>query len=55
MNASTFEVQSLPVDVTFDRGRDWRARIGFVLIATDGVIEGEMFRLAPPGVGVHFT
>lgn len=55
MNASTFEVESLPVDVTFDRGRDWRARIGFVLVPTDGVIEGEMFKLAPPGIGVHFT
>ena len=55
MNASTFQVQSAPVEIKYDRGRDWRARIGYVLIATDGVIEGEMFRLAPPGVGVHFT
>ncbi len=42
MNASTFQVQSAPVEIKYDRGRDWRARIGYVLIATAGVIEGEM-------------
>ncbi len=55
MNTSTFQVQSAPVKIKYDRGRDWRARIAFVLIATDGIIEGEMSKLAPPGVGIHFT
>jgi len=55
MSRNTFDVRSSPVEVQFDRGRDWRARMGFVLICTDGLIEGEMFRLVPPGVGVHFT
>jgi maleate isomerase len=53
-NASV-SIKSNEVDVRFDKGRDWRARIGFVLVPTDGVIEGEMFKLAPQGVGVHFT
>jgi maleate isomerase len=48
-------VKSRPVEVEYDRGRDWRARIGFVLIPTDGIIEGEVTRYAPPGVGMHFT
>ncbi len=48
-------VKSQPVEVEYDRGRDWRARIGFVLIPTDGIIEREMTQYAPPGVGMHFT
>ena len=47
--------KSLPVKVRYDRGPLWRARIGFVLIANDGIIEEEMIRLALPGVGIHFT
>ncbi len=39
----------------FDDGRHWRARIGFVLIATERNIEHEMIRLAPAGVGMHFS
>jgi len=48
-------IQSSQVDVQFDRGRDWRARIGFIVIASDGTIEGEMPILAPPGVGINFA
>ena len=55
MSNASVSIKSNKVDVQFDRGRDWRARIGFVLVPTDGVIESEMFKLAPPGVGVHFT
>ena len=55
MSKESISIKSDRVDVQFDRGRDWRARIGFVLVPTDGVTEGEMYRLAPPGVGVHFT
>lgn len=39
----------------FDDGRAWRTRLGFLLISNDTVIEEDMFRLAPDGVGVHFT
>ena len=55
MNTNTIEVKSDPVDVRFDRGRDWRARIGFILIGSDGLIEGEVAKLAPSGVGINFT
>jgi maleate isomerase len=55
MNTSTFNVRSSSVDVEFDNGRDWRARIGFVVIATDGSTEAEMFMLAPDGVGVNIA
>ena len=55
MSDVKIDVKSQPVEVVYDRGRDWRARIGFVLIPTDGIIEGEMTQYAPPGVGMHFT
>jgi maleate isomerase len=39
----------------FDRGRHWRAKLGFVLLAMEQTIESDLFRMAPPGVGVHVT
>ncbi|MEO0751431.1 MAG: arylmalonate decarboxylase [Pseudomonadota bacterium] len=39
----------------FDGGRHTRAKIGFVLLATEQTIESDMFTMAPPGVGLHFT
>lgn len=39
----------------FDNGVNARAKLGFVLLATEQTIEENMFRLCPPGVGVHFT
>jgi maleate isomerase len=47
--------QSRSWDIRFDKGRHWRARIGFVLLAMEQTIEEDVFRLAPPGVGIHFT
>ncbi len=41
--------------VRFDTGRHHRAKIGFVLLATEQTIEGDMMRHAPDGVGMHFT
>jgi maleate isomerase len=41
--------------IRFDRGRHWRAKIGFVVLATEQTIEEDMFNLAPKGVGVHFA
>ncbi|WP_095204442.1 maleate cis-trans isomerase family protein [Mesorhizobium carmichaelinearum] len=38
-----------------DNGRAWRARIGFVLISSDHLIEEDTMRMAPEGVCVHFT
>jgi maleate isomerase len=40
---------------TFDEGRHPRARIGFVLLPSEVVIEQDMQTLAPAGVGVHFS
>lgn len=42
-------------DVMFDAGQHSRAKIGFVLLATEQTIEENAFRLCPPGVGMHFT
>jgi maleate isomerase len=41
--------------VRFDEGRHPRAKIGYVLLATEQTIEEDVMRLKPPGVGVHFT
>ena len=51
----TFYVGSEKWEPEFDNGTAWRARLGFVLISNDTIIEEDMFRLAPEGVGVHFT
>ncbi|WP_448954919.1 maleate cis-trans isomerase family protein [Labrys neptuniae] len=47
--------RSRPVKIEFDGGRHARAKIGFVLLAMEQTIEGDMFRLCPPGVGIHFS
>lgn len=39
----------------FDDGQHNRAKIGFVLLATEQTIEENAYRLCPPGVGMHFT
>lgn len=38
-----------------DNGRHSRAKIGFVLLATEQTIEDDVFKLCPNGVGPHFT
>jgi maleate isomerase len=48
-------IRSEPRQVRFDRGCHWRARLGFIMISTDLVMEENLFRLAPAGVGVHVT
>ncbi len=49
------EHRSKPIEVVFDRGSHWRARIGYVLLAMEQTIEDDVFRLTPPGVGSHFS
>lgn len=39
----------------FDHGAHPRAKIGFVLLATEQTIEDDAMRLCPEGVGLHFT
>lgn len=41
-------------DIRFDAGRHRKAKLGFVLLAMEQTIEGDMFKQAPDGVGVHF-
>jgi maleate isomerase len=55
MNYMDKSVQSREWPTRFDEGRHPRARLGFVLIATERLLEDEMFRLAPPDVGIHFS
>ena len=42
-------------DVRFDNGRNWRGKIGFVLIPNEQTIEKDMIRIAPQGVGIYFS
>jgi len=41
--------------VRFDKGRHHRAKIGYVLLATEQTIEDDVMKLRPEGVGMHFT
>lgn len=41
--------------VQFDEGRHNRAKIGYLLLATEQTITDDVYTLAPPGVGLHFT
>lgn len=41
--------------IRFDRGRQHRAKIGYVLLATEKTIEDDVMRLRPAGVGIHFA
>jgi maleate isomerase len=41
--------------IGFDAGRHWRAKIGFVLLATEQTIQDDVMRLRPEGVGIHFA
>ena len=47
--------ETQPNEKLFDKGRHARAKIGFVLLATEQTIEDDMFQLRPEGVGVHFA
>lgn len=42
-------------DIEFDGGRHHRAKIGYILLATEQTVEDDVYQLKPPGVGVHFT
>ena len=41
--------------IIFDEGRHPRAKIGYVMLATEQTVEDDVYRLRPEGVGVHFT
>jgi maleate isomerase len=44
-----------PESIQFDAGRHPRAKIGYVLLATEQTVQDDVIRLQPPGVGIHFT
>jgi len=39
----------------FDRGAHWRAKIGYLLLATEQTVQDEVMALRPEGVGVHVS
>jgi len=43
------------LDIQLDQGRHYRAKLGFVLLATEQTIEDDAMRLCPAGVGMHFS
>ena len=51
----TKEVVSQSYDTGFDQGRHWRAKIGYVLLATEQTIQDDVMQLRPEGVGIHFA
>ena len=44
-----------PADIRFDAGAHPRAKIGYVLLATEQTVQDDIIALRPPGVGIHFT
>ncbi len=52
---NTVTVGSRDWPVRFDAGRNWRGKIGFVLIPNEQTIEQDMIRVAPEGVGLYFS
>ncbi|MBT4890309.1 MAG: arylmalonate decarboxylase [Rhodospirillales bacterium] len=49
------QVVSALRQVDLDKGRHWRAKLGFILMSTDLAAECDMTDMAPEGVAVHFT
>lgn len=48
-------VRSRSYAPVFDEGRHPRAKLGFVLLATEQTGQDDVMRLRPPGVGCHFA
>lgn len=46
-------VRSETYDIDFDAGRHGRAKIGYVLLATEQTIQDDVMALRPDGVGIH--
>ena len=44
-----------PEQIRFDAGRHPRAKIGYVLLATEQTVQDDVLTLRPPGVGIHFA
>ena len=55
MKEPSSTIKSKLYDVRFDKGRNHRAKIGFVVLAMEQTVEYDVFKLTPDGVGVHFS
>jgi len=44
-----------PKAIRFDSGRHSRAKIGYVLLATEQTVQDDVMNLRPSGVGVHIA
>ena len=53
--AVTLENAPAAAEIRFDEGRHPRAKIGYVLLATEQTVQDDILTLRPPGVGIHFT
>ncbi len=53
--ASAPEIRSTPREVIYDDGTHNRALLGFIILAMDLVMEENIFRLCPEGVGPSVT
>ncbi|MCP3934869.1 MAG: arylmalonate decarboxylase [Actinomycetia bacterium] len=53
--ASESVVRSTPRTVPYDNGTHWRALLGFIIISMDLVMEENIYRLSPEGVGPSVT
>ena len=43
------------IETEFDAGSHYRAKIGFVLLATEQTVQDDVIKLRPQGVGMHFA
>ncbi len=51
----TPEIRSIPREVVYDDGTHHRALLGFIILSMDLVMEENIFRLCPDGVGPSVT
>ncbi|MFT5657783.1 MAG: maleate isomerase [Gammaproteobacteria bacterium] len=49
------KILKAPENISFDSGAHSRAKIGYVLLATEQTVQDDVMRLRPEGVGIHFT
>ncbi len=54
MTLAETDSSALP-EARFDRGAHWRAKIGYLLLATEQTVQDDIMTLRPDGVGVHTT
>ena len=49
------KIKSKKRNPEMDKGRHWRAKLGFILMSTDLAAESDFFDMAPKDVAVHIT